>query len=197
MQVTCPGCNKKLKVPESAAGKKVRCPGCKGVVAVPAPADAPVHRESPAATDPAPQASTMRCAACQAAALQALPPNQWSRHPGYSCSRCQAVMRPPGSTGTYVLVTALGVFVFLVGIVLCVVAVTAASGQGNLASAAAAALALGAGAAGWAIKQLRLPLPLDAPARPSRLGLWLALFLVGLLAAGGVLFCFAYWLHEM
>src|SRR5438477_246086 len=49
MLLTCPGCAKKLNVPESAAGKKVRCPGCKSLVALPSePAPAP---EREAATD--------------------------------------------------------------------------------------------------------------------------------------------------
>ena len=33
--IACTGCDKKLKVPDTAAGKKVRCPACKAVVAVP------------------------------------------------------------------------------------------------------------------------------------------------------------------
>jgi hypothetical protein len=35
--MTCTQCAKKLKVPDSASGKKVRCPSCKAVIAVPAP----------------------------------------------------------------------------------------------------------------------------------------------------------------
>ena len=34
--ITCPGCGKQMKVPETTAGKKIRCPGCKGAVPVPA-----------------------------------------------------------------------------------------------------------------------------------------------------------------
>ncbi|MBI2807879.1 MAG: hypothetical protein HYX68_23090 [Planctomycetes bacterium] len=36
MHVICPECDKKLKVNDSQAGKKVRCPDCRAVVAVPA-----------------------------------------------------------------------------------------------------------------------------------------------------------------
>lgn len=35
--ITCTECNRKLNVPDSAAGKKVRCPACKAVVEVPEP----------------------------------------------------------------------------------------------------------------------------------------------------------------
>lgn len=36
IRVTCPGCDKKLNVPDNVAGKAVRCPACKGAVKVPA-----------------------------------------------------------------------------------------------------------------------------------------------------------------
>src|SRR6478752_6330468 len=32
----CPGCGKKLKVPDELAGKKVRCPNCKVALTIPA-----------------------------------------------------------------------------------------------------------------------------------------------------------------
>jgi hypothetical protein len=35
----CPKCDRKLKAPDSTAGKKVRCPACKGVVPIPEPDD--------------------------------------------------------------------------------------------------------------------------------------------------------------
>ena len=37
ISVACAGCEKKLKVPDTAAGKKIRCPACKAVIAVPEP----------------------------------------------------------------------------------------------------------------------------------------------------------------
>lgn len=37
ISVTCPECDKPMKVPASLAGKKVRCKGCEAVVAVPRP----------------------------------------------------------------------------------------------------------------------------------------------------------------
>ena len=36
MILTCPNCRKTLKVPDNAAGKKVRCPGCLEILPVPA-----------------------------------------------------------------------------------------------------------------------------------------------------------------
>src|SRR4051794_4738742 len=46
--IPCPSCGTKLKVPESAAGKKVACPSCKQVVTVPA------MPPGPAASGPSP-----------------------------------------------------------------------------------------------------------------------------------------------
>lgn len=36
ISIICTGCKKKLTVPDTAAGKKVRCPSCQAVIAVPA-----------------------------------------------------------------------------------------------------------------------------------------------------------------
>ena len=48
LEVTCPSCSGHFRVPDSAAGKKIRCPKCKGAMDVPAepvatapPAEAP------------------------------------------------------------------------------------------------------------------------------------------------------------
>jgi hypothetical protein len=211
MLVTCPDCNKKLKVPESVSGKKVRCPGCKAVVAVPAhpvvaappprPAtvpqeveELPVVEEGAGAAAPA---STMRCAACKVAALQKLPPNQFSRHPGYVCSACGAIMRQPGTTGTYIFVTLVGVLMIPLAVVLAIFAFNAQYGGKRLLVFAGSLGLLGAAVAGWAGTQLRLPTPLDAPVRPSRLWIYLLAFLLGLLVLGGGLFGFMYFLHEM
>src|SRR4051812_39147011 len=211
MLVACPGCNKKLNVPESASGKKVRCPGCKAVVAVPdrtaAAAPSPPREavragaakaEAPSAEAvAAAPASAMRCPACQTAALRELPPNAFSRHPGYVCSGCNAIMRPPGSTGTYVFVIILGGFIVLLGVVQCVIAFDAEVFRKRLVFGAVSLAGLGAAVVGWAVMQLRLPTPLDAPARPSRLGLWIVILLLGLLVVGGGMFFFMYLLHEM
>ena len=45
LQVVCPGCNAKLKAPDTAAGKKTKCPKCQAVISV--PVDAP---QAPAAS---------------------------------------------------------------------------------------------------------------------------------------------------
>jgi hypothetical protein len=200
-------------VPEGAAGKKVRCPGCKEIVAVPTRRPAPARRRETARADDresddpsdddikGPRTTRMRCAACKAAALRALPANSFSRHPGYACSRCGAVMRPPGSTAMYVITTVLGGCMCLLGLVLCVVVLLAATVNMRLLSGMITLVALGAAVAGWSVKQLWLPIPLDAPARPTRVWLGLGVFLVVLvlvlLVAGGALFCLMYFLHEM
>ena len=134
MIVICPGCGKKLKVPDGAAGKKARCPGCSKVVTVPgepvaAPAPPSAGRASPAETAPATAAnapaSGMRCAACKAPGIEALPPNKFSRRPGYVCPGCGAKMRPPGSIGGYVFAIALGGFASLLGLTGLVIGVSA------------------------------------------------------------------------
>jgi WD40 repeat protein/serine/threonine protein kinase len=43
--VVCPSCAKRLQVPDTAAGKKVRCPNCQHLVPVPAARTPPVDRD--------------------------------------------------------------------------------------------------------------------------------------------------------
>ena len=44
IEVTCGSCNRRLRVPDKTAGKKIKCPKCQGVIQVPdtAPAEAAV-----------------------------------------------------------------------------------------------------------------------------------------------------------
>ncbi len=55
---TCPGCQARLQIPDTMAGKKVRCPKCKVPFAVPAAdaAETPVATRTPAAPPAAPPA---------------------------------------------------------------------------------------------------------------------------------------------
>jgi len=139
----------------------------------------------------------MRCAACKAAALRELPPNQFSRHPGYVCTDCRAIMRPPGSTGSYIIITILSGVVVLFGLLMLALAFLSGVSVRRLLFVGVGLAGMGISGAAWAITQLRFPVPLDAPVRPSRLWLWIILVLVGLLVVGGGLFLFAYFLHEM
>jgi len=52
IQITCTACQKKLKVPGTAAGKKVRCKACQAVVAVPAAAKPDLSAEDADAQNP-------------------------------------------------------------------------------------------------------------------------------------------------
>lgn len=54
MIVACPSCQKKIKAPDSAAGKKAKCPSCGTVMVLPAPVqDAePINRQAPPPNDP-------------------------------------------------------------------------------------------------------------------------------------------------
>jgi ribosomal protein S27E len=46
MQVVCSGCNAKIKVPDKAAGKKIKCPRCATVLTVPMPDTSRAPEES-------------------------------------------------------------------------------------------------------------------------------------------------------
>ncbi len=53
MIVACPSCHKKIKAPDSAAGKKAKCPSCGTVMMLPMPVqDAEVIRPNPTWTPP-------------------------------------------------------------------------------------------------------------------------------------------------
>ncbi len=54
IQVSCEGCNSRLAVPETAAGKKLRCPKCQTVIDVPAPTLTPTAPPAPTAPAPKP-----------------------------------------------------------------------------------------------------------------------------------------------
>jgi hypothetical protein len=243
--VACPECGKKLNVPESAAGKKVRCPGCQKVFPVPGapaanPTSAPTPPPRPAAVatpTPAPRPALprddsptpmpprfrkpakpepepdeddreadkpardaiagLRCPKCDSEAVRALPPNQFSRRPGYVCGECETLMRRAGTKGNFVAAMMLGVFIILLGIGMAVAVFAAEKFQAKLLGGAGALAVLGAAVAGWAFKQSRLPEPVGAKAPPSRIGFWILVFVIGLLILGGIVFGLMYVMHEM
>lgn len=47
MIVTCGDCSRKLKIPDSAAGKKIKCPGCQSVIRVPGDGSTPAPPAKP------------------------------------------------------------------------------------------------------------------------------------------------------
>ena len=49
IELTCPGCGKRLRVPDSAAGKKGKCPACGMLVDIPLPLEEVSMEEKPAA----------------------------------------------------------------------------------------------------------------------------------------------------
>src|SRR5688500_4433450 len=64
IEVACPSCAGLFRVPDAAAGKKIRCPKCKGAMDVPAssavassPPEAPAFALPPATPKPAPPQS--------------------------------------------------------------------------------------------------------------------------------------------
>jgi hypothetical protein len=209
MAVNCPECNKRLNVPPSALGKKVRCPACKKVVVLSEPdpaAPGPAREKAPArpgesrtranAIEADAPDQPMRCARCKAAALEVLPRNLYSRRPGYVCTECGAKMRPPGSTGAYIGAMILGAFTVVLGLSGVVIAAFSNTdgfqNEGGLMT-----MVLGLAVISWCYYQLRLPVPLDAPPRQSRLWLWVVVILLVLLILGGAVFGFMYYLQEM
>jgi len=213
-KVRCPGCKQAVPVPAGGAASQSPAPA-KAPPGRPTPAAGPPA--APAATRPRPDASrpksgegpsppkedgdaaqaTMRCPMCQAAAVVALPANQFSRRPGYSCAECGAIMRREGTGGTLVFIMILGAAFILLGLTLTALALGSDRFRSQMIGGAAGIADLGFAVAGWSFKQWRLPEPLDAPHRPSRLGLWIGILLAALLIIGGGAFFFMYFLHEM
>jgi LSD1 subclass zinc finger protein len=80
LKVACTGCPKRLRVPATAAGKKVRCPACQTVLVVPFPLEdddipvAEVAEIAPAAPPPAAAADPFDFFAGEPAAPAAGPP---------------------------------------------------------------------------------------------------------------------------
>lgn len=209
MAVNCPECNKRLNVPQSALGKKVRCPACKKVVVLSESATAepgPVREKAPVRLKESRTAADackadalslpMRCSECKAAALEALPRNMYSRRPGYVCTECGAKMRPPGATGSYIAAIILGAFTVVLGISGVVIAAFSKT-DGFQNEGGLMLMLLGLTVISWAVYQLRLPVPLDAPPRPSRLWLYVVVVILILLVVGGAYFGFMYYLQEM
>lgn len=50
IKVACGGCQTKLAVPETAAGKTIRCPKCQSPVQIPAVSQSPIVSQNPAAS---------------------------------------------------------------------------------------------------------------------------------------------------
>jgi len=199
MQITCPECEKKLKVGDDLEGKKVRCPACKALIPV---RKSPTIDKRIAGDAARPQDDdAMRCPKCEGAAIRALPANAYSRNPGYACTECSAIMRPPGTAGFYIFAALLGGFVLLMGFGLVIAVVMSDVLNLRSMSGGIVVMVLGGAVAGWAIKQLRLPIPINAPPAPSRKWLWIGVLLflvVGLPCIGGTLFVgFMYFLKEL
>jgi DNA-directed RNA polymerase subunit RPC12/RpoP len=215
MQITCTECRKKLNVPDTAAGKRVRCPACKHLMPVPvlsvAAAPTPpteADRVEPAellssTADVAPAAapSVMRCAKCKAHALQRLRADAFTRNPGYVCTRCSATMRPPGTTLFYVFVILLGSFVVVFGLFTGVIAFAAFDYLLRLLFATSFLILLGGVTVLWGVTQILLPMPLDAPPQRSRFMLGCLIFasvvVVCVLVLGGLFAGIMYYMQEM
>ncbi len=57
--ISCPDCERKLRVPDNMLGKKVKCPGCQTIFVAELPGDQEEEEEKPARTRPASQSSAL------------------------------------------------------------------------------------------------------------------------------------------
>jgi hypothetical protein len=220
-KVRCPGCKGVVAVPaeeEAAAAPPPAAPK-----AAPKPVPKPVLKPEPeddevAEAAPPPKwkrkkaepkedeerdendeseaVEGLRCAKCKAAAVKKLPPDEFSRKPGYVCMKCKTTMRPPGSKGGLYAAVGLGILIAVLGLGLVFVAFSAEKNRVQLFSGAGTMCVVGLGVAAWAMTQSKLPVPLGAKAPPSRMGLLIAIILIGLLLAGGLVFGIMYVIHE-
>src|SRR6187551_2939190 len=54
LEIACPSCEGQFRVPDTAAGKKIRCPKCKGAIEVPAAQAMVAPAPQPPAAPPSP-----------------------------------------------------------------------------------------------------------------------------------------------
>ncbi len=142
----------------------------------------------------------LRCPNCDSTKVLQLPPNPWSQRPGFRCQECNAKMRQPGTTGFLIFATMLGGFISLIGVGLLIGAFAADRLRGQSTAAAVMIGFAGFSAAIWAIRQIFLPVPINAPEQPSRIWLWILLpiVIIGVLlvCVGGGLFVTLYYIQE-
>lgn len=74
VEVSCSSCSGRFRVPDTAAGKKIKCPKCQSVIAVPAASGAPAAPSAPAA--PAGQSPAQQAAGAPSSAPKVLPKAQ-------------------------------------------------------------------------------------------------------------------------
>src|SRR5262249_2522120 len=80
------------------------------------PEPEPLPLDADEGDEPAEDAAPgLRCPKCEAEAVRVLPPNQFSRRPGYVCAECGAVMRRAGTAGNYYAAIGVGVVISLLG----------------------------------------------------------------------------------
>lgn len=77
IEVYCDSCQKKLRVPDTAAGKRIKCPKCQGVISVPAATSAPAP--TPTVATPSKPASAISTAKplSKSGVSKAVPQEQW------------------------------------------------------------------------------------------------------------------------
>lgn len=140
----------------------------------------------------------MRCPYCkERGTLRALPANQMTRRPGYVCAGCEGQTRAPGSRATLVLGSVLGAGAIVLALFMVFASIQVGGNLDGRVYGAAMFAALGFMVLVWSLVQFSYPEPLDAPARPSRLWLYLLVGLGVLLALGAAVFGFFYFLSEM
>ena len=153
---TCPHCSFSKQLPASAEGIQGNCPNCNTVVTI--RADAPTNRPvlKQQATPHQQQRSQQvlgYCPKCGSSTLDPLPPDSFSRNPGYRCIECRIDLRTSKSTWSLLFIAILGFFISIGGI--------AARLDGERVGFWIVPLGLICGI--WAVFRLRLPKISKAP----------------------------------
>ena len=156
---TCPHCSFSKQLPASAEGMQGNCPNCNAVVTIraDAPTNPPVLKQQPTPQQQRSQQVLGYCPKCGSSTLEPLPPNSFSRNPGYRCIECRIELRTSKSTWSLLFIAILGFFISIGG--------TAAVLAGGLASERRGLyiLPLGLICGIWAVFRLRLPKISKAP----------------------------------
>jgi len=140
----------------------------------------------------------MRCPYCkERGTLQPLEANLMMRRPGYVCEKCEGQTRAPGSRATLVVGSVLGAGAIVLALFMVYASIQVGGDLDGRVYGASMFACLGFTVLVWSLVQFSYPEPLDQPARPSRLWLYLLVALGVLAVLGAAIFGFFYYLHEM
>lgn len=77
IEVKCASCQKRLRVPDKAAGKKIKCPGCESIIVVPADDEEPTVSITPKTKTPAKSSAAAGSGSREKSAAKSKPAEMW------------------------------------------------------------------------------------------------------------------------